>query len=488
MIVPTPIITNTYGASITSMHEGIQSSPFDSSSPLTPQRNEYTNNDRRRYRRRRNNRPLSASSATTISSNPSPTSPNFSATPIDVSSADPATTVICVVGVGFVGESLVREFSTAYHTIGFDISAKRIAHLRDTVFTEDDEGNETHRNVELTTDETALRRATHYLVSVPTLLRADRSVNLDYVHSALATVLKYARPGCCIVIESSVSVGITRTLLGPYKHIFNCGMSPERVDPGRVMPAAHQIPKVVSGLTPVALKAVMNAYGRVFQQVVPVSRPEVAEMTKLFENCYRMVNIAYVNEMADACRAHGIDPREMVDAAATKPYGFEAFSPGLGVGGHCIPVNPFYLFANNKNLPVLERATTLMWNRPKKLARKFHRRCLSDGANTKDRAKVLPRILIVGVGFKPGQAVLSCSPGISFAQTLNETGCARLAFYDPLVPQHDVPWMEKLEAGKWNPEYLDDEFDGIAICTPQHGVDFDVMQHLNRAFVRHFSD
>ncbi len=385
-------------------------------------------------------------------------------------------TIICVVGVGFVGESLLKEFGNVFKSIGYDKSEKRIQDLTSAF--------KSFGKVKLTSDETALAAATHYLISVPTLLRPDRSVNLDYVHAAVKTVLKYARPGCTIVIESSVCVGTTREILGPYKNILHCGMSPERVDPGRTFPTADKIPKLISGLTPMSLKAISQIYSKVFETVVPVSKPEVAEMTKLYENCYRMVNIAYVNEMSDACRSHGIDPFEMINAATTKPYGFQAFYPGLGVGGHCLHENAEYLFANNKNLPVLERATKLMWARPKKLARKFHRRSISDPTN--DRNGVLPRILVVGVGFKPGQSVLSNSPGLSFAQRLNDTGCARLAFYDPLVSQDKVRWMEKLDDACWNPSYIDAEFDSIAICTKHPGVDFGVVERLQRAFVRCF--
>ncbi|KAI9728144.1 MAG: hypothetical protein M1828_004605 [Chrysothrix sp. TS-e1954] len=388
-----------------------------------------------------------------------------------------AAVTVAIIGVGFVGSSLLREFGTEFRSIGYDISSTRIQELHATF--------KTYEKVTLTSNETDLALATHYLIAVPTLLRQDRSVNLDYVLSSVHTVLKYARPGATIVIESSVSVGTTRQILGPYRDLFHCGMSPERVDPGRVFPKPVEIPKIVSGLTPNALKSIGAVYGKVFKQVVPVSSCETAEMTKLFENCYRMVNIAYVNEMSDACRAHRIDPTEMISAAATKPYGYQPFWPGLGIGGHCIPVNPFYLFANNKNLPVLERATKQMWARPRKLATKFHRRCLT--LPSKPRDCVLPRVLVVGMGFKPGQSVLSCSPGVELAKVLREKGCERLAFYDPLVDQDDLPWLEKLEKEAWTAEQIDEAFDGLAICMHQNDVDFSVVDRLRRTFVRSFA-
>ncbi|KAF2138289.1 uncharacterized protein K452DRAFT_353155 [Aplosporella prunicola CBS 121167] len=388
---------------------------------------------------------------------------------VEVDISDPC---ICVVGVGFVGEALLREFGHKFRSIGFDISNDRIEELRSLL--------KGYTNITLTTNKDALASATHYLISVPTLLKEDRSVDLSHLLSAITMVLSYARPGCVIVIESSVSVGTTRQIFGPYQGIFHCGMSPERVDPGRIIPTAKEVPKIVSGLTTKSLAAIKNIYAQAFDHIVPVSKPEVAEMTKLFENCYRMVNVAYVNEMADAARSHGVDPTEMIQAASSKPYGFTPFQPGLGVGGHCIPINPFYLFANNKHLPVLEKATAKMWQRPVKVARSVHRRI-----TTMTKGKP-PRILVVGMGFKPGQSVLSCSPGLAFAEKLRDLGCARLTFYDPLVPQDHIRWMEKLKEEDWNQQIIDEQFDAVAICVRQTGVNFKVTEMLQRAKVHAF--
>ncbi|KAL1612121.1 hypothetical protein SLS60_000344 [Paraconiothyrium brasiliense] len=254
-------------------------------------------------------------------------------------------------------------------------------------------------------------------------------------------------------------------------------MSPERVDPGRTEPAPNKIPKLVSGLTPKALTLITSLYAKVFDHIIPVSSPETAEMTKLFENCQRMINIAYVNEMADAARMHGIDPNEMIRAASSKPYGFTPYFPGLGVGGTCIPVNPFYLFANNKNLPVLEKATAQMRKRPSTKARRFHARVSTSLAGKS------PRILIVGIGYKPGQSLLSGSPGLAFAERLRRLGCSRLAFYDPLVESEAVEWLEKLEDVSWHSPYLEDNFDALAICIRQTGIDFGFMERLRTSKV-----
>lgn len=280
-------------------------------------------------------------------------------------------------------------------------------------------------------------------------------------------VTSHARPGATIIIESSVSVGMTRALLKPFSNKFHCGMSPERVDPGRTQPPAREIPKIISALSQPALLSMHRVYSQAFATVVPVSNPEVAEMTKLFENCYRMVNIAFVNEIADACKAQGIDADEVVAAAATKPFGFQSFKPGLGVGGHCIPINPFYLMANNE-LPVLRCATDATWARPRIAAKKF----LAETDYT-------PRVLVIGVGFKPGEKVIDCSPAVAFAEELQTLGCEGVAFYDPLVEQERLPGIRKLEEDAYDAESVDAAFDRVVVCTKQDKVDWSVVKGLN---------
>ena len=222
------------------------------------------------------------------------------ATPVNSLSFGLRDACVCVIGVGYVGDSLLGQFGNVVTAIGYDISSDRVAALRQKYIN--------NPRIYLTDDSADLAKGTHFLIAVPTPLREDHSVNLDYVKSAINLIMAFAQANSSIIIESSVPVGTTRRLLTPYKTVFHCGMSPERIDPGRVSPTAEQIPKVVSALTPKAMKHIFALYAMVYQTLVPVSKPEVAEMTKLYENCYRMVNIAYVNEIADACVGHGIDP------------------------------------------------------------------------------------------------------------------------------------------------------------------------------------
>ncbi|KAK4629317.1 UDP-N-acetyl-D-glucosamine 6-dehydrogenase [Fulvia fulva] len=377
---------------------------------------------------------------------------------------------VCVVGVGFVGEILLKEFGSVFPAIGFDISERRLDSIRSDFAS--------LKNVRLSSSPEILKEATHFCISVPTLLRNDRSVNTDHLVRAIAMVTSHARPGSTIVIESSVSVGMTRALLGPYKAKFHCGMSPERVDPGRTLPPAHEIPKIISALTEPALLSMHKVYSQAFQTVVPGSKPEIAEMTKLFENCYRMINIAYVNEIADACEQQQIDVDEVVAAAATKPFGFQSFKPGLGVGGHCIPVNPFYLMANN-SLPLLQQATDATWNRPRLIARDFLSQCKKHAGGT-------TRILVVGMGFKPGQSVVDFSPAVAFAEELLDAGCDSLAFHDPLVAQEQLPRIRKLAGQDFDCESIQKSFDAIAVCTKQEGVDWVVLKKVQNVIIQWF--
>lgn len=391
---------------------------------------------------------------------------------------------VCILGVGYVGESLLSQFGTVIETIGYDISEDRVDALR--------EKYRTNQRIRLTTNPKDLVKGTHFLIAVPTPLLEDavgqKSADLSCVKDAIKLIVTHAQPGSCIIIESSVPVGTTRKLLTQHKSAFHCGMSPERIDPGRISPSAEQIPKVVSALTPKAMKHIFAVYAMVYETLVPVSKPEVAEMTKLYENCYRMVNIAYVNEISDACVSHGIDPHEMIGAAATKPFGFQPFYPGLGVGGHCIPINPHYLFENNKRLKVLEMATKLMQDRPIRQARKFHyasqARCAKIDTVVQTSG---PRILVVGLGFKNGQTNLACSPALDFAKTMRQLGTTRLAFYDPTIPKDQVDWMEKLDDSFWRPEYIEAEFDGVVLCNKLKTIDTTWFSKLQKPLFKDYA-
>jgi nucleotide sugar dehydrogenase len=234
-------------------------------------------------------------------------------------------------------------------------------------------------------------------------------------------------------------------------------------------PPAHTIPKIISGLDdicPGSLHSIHKLYAKAFDTIVPVSKPEVAEMMKLYENCQRMIAIAYANEMADACVSHDIDPYEVTAVAATKPFGYMPFTPGLGVGGPCIPVNPYYLFANN-TFPLLKHATENMKRRPEKIAQQL---MTGFGARKTDA-----RILIVGVGFKAGQSHLGNSPAVALVDALQDIWGAKVSFIDPVVDQSALPHVVKLdERTHWNKHELE-KFDVIVLATRQRELDLSLL-------------
>ena len=241
------------------------------------------------------------------------------------------------------------------------------------------------------------------------------------------------------------------------------------------------IPKIISGLddiTPGSLASIKKLYSRVFQNIITVSTPEVAEMTKLYENCQRMVCIAYANEMADACSTHGIDPFEVCSAAATKPFGYIPYTPGLGVGGHCIPVNPYYLLSNS-HFPLLQAATEKMWSRPAKLGDSVMDNFLHSRNRSRDYSKFPPRVLVVGVGFKRGQPGLSHSPAVALMHHLLDRHEVHVTFADPLVHEDMIPYVPRLdEKRQWNKQALEERFDLIIVAMKQTGLDFAVLDEL----------
>lgn len=422
-----------------------------------------------------NKRRIGSSATFALPLSPPPDSPSLAQEPCVAVASTPITPdaepLVAVIGVGYVGTHLVSNFSSCWDVCGFDLSQGRIAQLSN-------EAEFRHNpRVCFSTCAADLADATHYLIAVPTLLRDDKTVDTSHLKKAIETVFQHARPGATVVIESSVAVGMTRELLGPLARARGCfaGMSPERVDPGRVEPPASLIPKVISGLDdicPGSLAAITRLYAPVFETLVPVSRPEVAELTKLYENCQRMINIAYANEMADACAGLGIDPYEVCNAAGTKPFGYMDYAPGLGVGGHCIPVNPWYFLASGCEMPLLRRAAETMSGRPADVARTYAKHL---------RDKATPgtaRVLVVGMGFKPGQSTLCYSPGLELARELRRQGdmgaqdaSVQVMFADPLVEQNAIPDIGKLADEDWNAKTLA-QFDLVIVAMRQHGLDF----------------
>lgn len=372
---------------------------------------------------------------------------------------------IGIIGVGFVGEHLMNAFSRVnkYNIIGYDISENRINQLKNIY--------KTKQNVSFTTSHINLAHVNCYLVCVPTNVINEQPdlKNLIQARNLLRLITKQ---GDTIVVESSVYVGATRELFSEFSQSgVYVGFSPERVDPGRIEPPTHEIPKIISGLNMVSLVSIREYYTPVFSRLVEVSSTETAEMCKLYENCFRLVNIAYVNEISDACGRMGINPHEMIAASATKPFGFMPFYPGLGIGGHCIPNNPYYLMKNNRDiLPIVDRSIKLMEKRPMSKAQKvvdtYH----------------FNNVLVIGIGFKPGESLIVNSPGLAIAKELESFG-KTVYCLDPLVSKNEqISKRSGLNFIKNNitSEFLQSNFDLIVVATKQYGVDFNIVDEYSR--------
>jgi nucleotide sugar dehydrogenase len=370
---------------------------------------------------------------------------------------------VCVVGVGFVGKSLLECFSRVYQCVGFDISEKRVQHLKQ---------NEPMTNVTYTSNLQDTKTCRLYLVSVPTPLKNNNTeADLSIVEEVLQVLCNHVPAGTTVVLESSVAIGTSDRILKPLRERgVHCGFSPERVDPGRVSPKDWDIPKIISGFDEESLGMIKMWYDKAYTKTVPVSSMRTAEMCKLYENCFRMVNIAYVNEIGDACLAHGIDPLEMVGASSSKPFGFMPFFPGLGVGGTCIPVNPHYLRINC-DLPLLYSATRMMEQRPVAKAKEFVDKYHPQKA------------LVIGLGFKPGQSITVCSPSFPFTRALLQHG-VKVNYYDPLV---DSDVCDKMPTEYWTEKKLESEYDLIVVCCRQTGINYDVLDKVDQSKVIDFS-
>ncbi|MBX5468413.1 MAG: nucleotide sugar dehydrogenase [Thermoleophilaceae bacterium] len=353
---------------------------------------------------------------------------------------------IGIVGLGYVGLPLAVEFCDAGHEVmGVDVDARRVAQLERGESYVEDIPSERLRSVldrfTPTTRYGALRPADAVIIAVPTPLTRNREPDLGPLTSAASELARVVRAGQLVVLESTTYPGTTRELLVPLLEEsglaagrdLNVAFSPERVDPGRTDYRMRNTPKVVGGLTPACLERAVDLYSEVCDHVVPVSGPEAAEMTKLLENIFRSVNIALVNELAIVADRMGVDIWEVVEAAATKPYGFMRFDPGPGMGGHCLPVDPFYLSWRAREFDVqtefIELAGQVNQAMPYFCVEK-----VTQALNEHAKPVRGSRILILGVSYKPGVGDLRESPALKIMRLLGERG-ASLVYHDDYVPE-----------------------------------------------------
>ena len=349
-----------------------------------------------------------------------------------------------IIGLGYVGLPLAVAFAEKGHEVsGLDVSERIVKGLNAGHSQVEDIPDERLAALDgrltATTDAAALAACDAILICVPTPLANQREPDLSYIVAAGEAIASSLRAGQLVVLESTTYPGTTRERLQPILERsglsagsdFHLAFSPERIDPGRTDFTIETTPKVVGGLTPACAERARDLYAEICDEVVVVTTPEAAEMTKLLENIFRSVNIALVNELAVLCDRMGIDTWEVVDAAATKPYGFMRFEPGPGMGGHCLPVDPFYLSfkAREYDFPAefVELAGKVNQHQPHYCVERVVR-ALNDVGKPARGA----RVLLLGVSYKRGVGDMREAPALKIAHLLRALG-AEVSYHDPHV-------------------------------------------------------
>ncbi len=368
-----------------------------------------------------------------------------------------------VIGLGYVGLPLVVAFAEAGEdVVAVDLDTRKIQAIDTGESYIEDIGSERLRAVRPRIDATSryakLARADAVIICVPTPLTANREPELGPLYSAARDLRDVLQAGQLVVLESTTFPGTTREHLVPILEEsglvlgrdFNVAFSPERVDPGRTDYTLRNTPKVLGGITEACGDRAEALYRNVCENIVRVSSPEAAEMTKLLENIFRSVNIALVNEMAMLTDRMGIDIWEVVEAAATKPYGFMRFDPGPGMGGHCLPVDPFYLAWRAREFDMatefIELAGKINVNMPHYCVERIER-ALNDVAKPLKNT----RVAILGVSYKPGVGDIRESPALKIIELLRERG-ADIGYHDPHVPSlsaEDLVSRDFVELLEW---------------------------------------
>src|SRR5918998_313054 len=353
-----------------------------------------------------------------------------------------------VVGLGYVGLPLAVEFAKAgFRVVGYDVSERVVSSLRagrshiQDVPPADVAALVRSGKFEATTDERRLAEVDAISIAVPTPLSKTRDPDMSYVLAARDTIARNAHAGLLVVLESTTYPGTTRELMQPTMEQlgFTIGQdvflafSPERVDPGNPVYTTKNTPKVVGGITPACTELAAELYSACIDTVVRVSSTETAELVKLLENTFRAVNIGLVNEMAIVCDKLGVDVWEVIDAAGTKPFGFMKFTPGPGIGGHCIPLDPHYLAwkmrALNYKTRFIDLAGELNTEMPLFWVRK-----LAEALNGQGKAVRGASVLVLGVAYKRDIDDIRESPAMDIIRLLRGQG-ARVTYSDPHVPK-----------------------------------------------------
>ena len=356
-----------------------------------------------------------------------------------------------VVGLGYVGLPLAVEYAAeGYHVTGIDLNAAKVSRMNAGDSYVGDVPSTTMAplvesgHLKATTDFSVVRDLDTINICVPTPLRKTKDPDMSFIVDACDEIAKYFHPGMLIILESTTYPGTTDELVRPIleksglkagEDFFLC-FSPERVDPGNPTYQTKNIPKVVGGYTPACTEMGRLFYSQALEHVVPVGSTQVAEMVKLLENTFRMINIGLVNEIATMCDGMGINVWEVIDAAATKPFGFMPFYPGPGLGGHCIPIDPFYLSWKTKQAGIearfIELAGYINGNMPHFVVEK-----VQSALNDASKPIKGSRIHILGVAYKRDIDDVRESPALDIIHLLLRRG-ATISYSDPYVPEVSI--------------------------------------------------
>ncbi|KAA2213792.1 nucleotide sugar dehydrogenase [Teichococcus oryzae] len=403
---------------------------------------------------------------------------------------------IGVVGLGYAGLPLALRFAECGFAVsGFDIDpAKRaaIAAGRSPVHGIED-ARVAAAGIAAEHDAAAIADCDAILICVPTPVGPHKEPDLGPVRDTVAALAPYLRPGQAIALESTTYPGTTEEFVIPALRAAGLAVgrdafalySPEREDPGNPEGTVGRVPKLVAGHTPDCLEVARALYGPVAGRLVPVSSLKAAELVKLYENVFRAVNIGLVNELKRISHALGLDVHEVIDAASTKPFGFMPFRPGPGLGGHCIPVDPYYLAWKARELGVpsdfVELAGRVNDAQPGYVVGR-----LRDALDARGKALRGARILLVGLAYKPGVPDTRESPAAEIFRLLEERG-ARIAYHDPLVPQFPATRRLNGAAPPLRSQPLTEDLvaaqDAVLIVTPQPGIDFAALRQQARLII-----
>lgn len=403
-----------------------------------------------------------------------------------------------VIGLGYVGLPLAtRAGRVGFKVLGFDVSAEKVAQLNagtsyigDVASAEVAELREAGR-LEATTDFRRLRACDVIVICVPTPLNLTRDPDISFIERAAQNVARTLRNGQLIILESTTYPGTTEeviqreleaTGLKVGEDVF-VSFSPERIDPGQTNSKGWTVentPKVVGGVTPACTELAVSFYSHITSRVVPVSSPRVAELTKLFENIFRSVNIALVNELALLCDRMGLNVWEVVDAAATKPFGFMKFTPGPGLGGHCIPVDPFYLTWKAREFDLTTRFIELAGEINTQMPRHVHD-LVARALNGQRKAINGAKVVLLGVAYKPDVDDYRESPVFKVIELLQADG-AEVITVDPHVGAFEDHHGHHFHTTPLSDALLADA-DCVVIITDHSAFDYAQIVERSRAVV-----